>query len=44
LFSRLQHSRFGRALNYLREDEVAAEGSGVNTAHYKLAAFVLGAA
>lgn len=44
LFSRLQHSRFGRALNYLREDEVAAEGSGVNTAHYKTAAFVLGAA
>jgi branched-chain amino acid transport system permease protein len=44
LFTRLEHSRFGRALNYLREDEVAAEGSGVNTAHYKLAAFVLGAA
>jgi len=44
LFTRLQHSRFGRALNYLREDEVAAEGSGVNTAHYKTAAFVLGAA
>jgi amino acid/amide ABC transporter membrane protein 2, HAAT family (TC 3.A.1.4.-) len=37
-------SRFGRALNYLREDEVAAEGSGINTAAYKLAAFVLGAA
>ena len=44
LFARLEHSRFGRALNYLREDEVAAEGSGVNTAHYKTAAFVLGAA
>ncbi len=44
LFYRLEQSRFGRALNYLREDEVAAEGSGINTAHYKLAAFVLGAA
>jgi branched-chain amino acid transport system permease protein len=44
LFYRLEQSRFGRALNYLREDEVAAEGSGINTAYYKLAAFVLGAA
>lgn len=44
LFYRLERSRFGRALNYLKEDEVAAEGSGINTAHYKLAAFVLGAA
>jgi branched-chain amino acid transport system permease protein len=44
LFHRLEQSRFGRALNYLREDPVAAEGSGVNTARYKLLAFVLGAA
>lgn len=44
LFYLLEHSRFGRALNYLREDEVAAEGSGINTAHYKLGAFVVGAA
>jgi branched-chain amino acid transport system permease protein len=44
LFVRLEHSRFGRALNYLREDEVAAEGSGINTAYYKLASFVIGAA
>lgn len=43
LFLRLKQSRFGRALNYLREDEVAAEGSGINTAYYKLAAFGLGA-
>ncbi len=42
-FHRLERSRFGRALNYLREDEVAAEGSGIHTAGYKLAAFVLGA-
>jgi branched-chain amino acid transport system permease protein len=38
-----QYSRFGRALNYLRGDAVAAEGSGIDTAHYKLWAFVLGA-
>ncbi|GLI33363.1 branched-chain amino acid ABC transporter permease [Desulforhabdus amnigena] len=43
LFLFLENSRFGRALNYLKEDEVAAEGSGINTAHYKLASFVLGA-
>jgi branched-chain amino acid transport system permease protein len=43
LFHLLENSRFGRALNYLREDEVAAEGSGVNTAHYKLSCFMLGA-
>jgi branched-chain amino acid transport system permease protein len=44
LFHRLEQSRFGRALNYLREDPVAAEGSGVNTGRYKLVAFALGAA
>lgn len=44
LFYLLENSRFGRALNYLREDEVAAEGSGINIARYKLAAFVVGAA
>ena len=43
LFNRLENSRFGRALNYLREDDVAAEGSGINTTHYKLIAFVIGA-
>ena len=36
-------SRFGRALNYLRGDDVAAEGSGIDTTHYKLWAFILGA-
>jgi branched-chain amino acid transport system permease protein len=44
LFARLGRSRFGRALDLLREDVTAAEGSGIDTAHYKLAAFVLGAA
>jgi branched-chain amino acid transport system permease protein len=43
LFHRLEQSRFGRALNYLREDPVAAEGSGVDTVRYKLLAFALGA-
>ncbi len=42
-FRSLEHSRFGRALNYIKEDEVAAAGSGVNIARYKLAAFGLGA-
>jgi len=41
---RLQRSRIGRAWNYIREDETAAEALGVNVRHYKLAAFVLGAA
>ena len=42
-FQRLNNSRFGRALNYIKEDDVAAEGSGVDAASYKLKAFVLGA-
>ena len=43
LFAWLNRSRFGRALNYIKEDETAASGCGINTAHYKLMAFVLGA-
>ena len=43
LFYLLEHSRFGRALNYIRYDDVAASGCGINVAWYKLAAFVLGA-
>lgn len=43
LFHRLEQSRFGRALVFLREDPVAAEGSGVPTARYRLLAFALGA-
>lgn len=43
LFYGLWHSRFGRALNYIKEDDIAAEGCGVNVTRYKLAAFVLGA-
>ncbi len=43
LFHRLENSRFGRALNFLREDETAAEGSGIDTGYYKLAVFGIGA-
>ena len=40
---RLRHSRFGRALAYIREDEDAAQAMGVNTTLYKLYAYILGA-
>jgi branched-chain amino acid transport system permease protein len=43
LFHWLENSRFGRALKYIREDAPAAEGTGVNTVRYKLAAFAIGA-
>lgn len=43
LFYLLEHSRFGRALNYIKHDDLAAAGSGVNVARYKLLAFMLGA-
>jgi branched-chain amino acid transport system permease protein len=41
---RLQRSRIGRAWNCIREDEVAAQATGINVRSYKLLAFVLGAA
>lgn len=43
LFWWLHNSRFGRALSCIREDDIAAEGCGIDVAHYKLMAFVLGA-
>lgn len=43
LFYLLEHSRFGRALNYIRYDDLAASGCGINVARYKLMAFTLGA-
>lgn len=43
LFYLLEHSRFGRALNYIKADDTAAAGCGINVARYKLAAFTLGA-
>lgn len=43
LFYGLWKSRFGRALNYIKEDDVAAECCGVNVTGYKITAFTLGA-
>ncbi|MGB9756971.1 MAG: branched-chain amino acid ABC transporter permease [Candidatus Bipolaricaulaceae bacterium] len=40
----VQRSRIGRAWNYIREDEIAAEAMGVDVRALKLLAFVLGAA
>jgi len=39
---RLYQSRFGRALQYIREDEDAAEAMGINTVLYKLLAYIVG--
>ena len=43
LFYRLEGSRIGRAWAAIREDEVAAQASGVNTLRVKLLAFAIGA-
>jgi ABC-type branched-subunit amino acid transport system permease subunit len=43
LFYRLEGSRIGRAWAAIREDEVAAQASGVNTMRIKLLAFAIGA-
>ncbi len=43
VFTRLNDSRIGRAWVAIREDEVAAAASGVNTIRLKLLAFALGA-
>jgi len=40
---RLQHSRLGRAWQYVREDEDAAEAMGIPTVGIKLYAYVIGA-
>jgi len=40
---RIRHSRFGRALAYIKEDEDAAQAMGVNTTMYKLYAYAIGA-
>ena len=37
------HSRHGRAVIAIREDEIAAEAAGIHTTYYKLLAFVLAA-
>ena len=38
------HSRIGRAMIAVREDEVAAQSNGINVTKYKISSFVLGAA
>lgn len=40
---RLVHSRFGRALEAIREDEVAVGAMGINAVKYKVVAFMIGA-
>ena len=42
--NRIRHSRFGRALAYIREDEDAAQAMGVDSTRYKLYAYMIGAA
>ena len=42
-FSSLENSRVGRAWSAIREDEVAAESSGINVLKYKVMAFAIGA-
>ena len=43
LFHRLEGSRIGRAWAAIREDEVAAQATGINTTRIKLLAFAIGA-
>lgn len=43
VISNLEQSKAGRALHYLREDELAAGSIGVNVRMYKIFAFALGA-
>lgn len=42
-FHFIEHSRVGRAWTAIREDEVAAESSGINVLKYKVMAFAIGA-
>jgi len=43
LFRRLENSRVGRAWAAIREDEIAAQATGINTTRVKLLAFAIGA-
>jgi ABC-type branched-subunit amino acid transport system permease subunit len=43
LFRRLEHSRIGRSWAAIREDEIAASATGINTTRVKLLAFAIGA-
>ncbi len=43
LLYNLVHSRHGRAMISVREDEIAAQSMGINTTRYKIMAFTVGA-
>jgi branched-chain amino acid transport system permease protein len=43
ILRRIIRSRIGRALEAIREDEIAASSMGINTVKYKIGAFTLGA-
>ncbi len=43
-FQRLLHSRIGRAMTAVREDEVAAASNGIDVTKYKIISFMIGAA
>ncbi|MEG2018774.1 MAG: branched-chain amino acid ABC transporter permease, partial [Clostridium sp.] len=40
---RLMHSRLGRGLRAIRDDDIAAEAMGINIVYLKVLAFILGA-
>ncbi len=44
LLERLAKSRMGRALEAIREDEIASSSLGINVTKYKVASFAIGAA
>ncbi len=44
LLANLTHSSYGRALRAIRDDEIAAEASGIPTTRFKVLAFVISAA
>jgi branched-chain amino acid transport system permease protein len=43
VISKLKYSSYGRAMQGIREDEVAAEAMGVNVAYHKILGFVISA-
>lgn len=43
VMARLKYSSYGRALQGIREDEVASEAMGVNTSYHKVLAFAISA-
>ncbi|HEX7000771.1 MAG TPA: branched-chain amino acid ABC transporter permease [Trueperaceae bacterium] len=43
VFARLKKGSYGRALQSIREDEIAAEAMGVNIAYHKVLAFIISA-